>query len=107
MVMSTKQAEPSWVPQQRASKADMIASYLRALGATADDVAHFTTEERREVEKHAGTRRGSDLTWRLVVEMLAGSARPEALCPFCVQGDPEGPVGPPKPYGHLDGCTRR
>jgi hypothetical protein len=104
--MSTKQAEPSWVPEQRARKADKIASTLRAIGATADEVAHFTEQDRRMAEAAATVRRGSATTWRIVTEMLAGSARPEALCPTCGMGDPEGEIGPRKAYRHPGACTR-
>jgi hypothetical protein len=78
------------IAEGRVRKADRLATTLRTLGATADDVAHFTDDDRRMAEASAAVRRGSDDTWRLVTEMLAGSAAPLALCPTCGLGDPEG-----------------
>jgi hypothetical protein len=84
----------------------MIASHLLGLSATADDVAHFNDDDRRMAEKSAGTRKGSDDTWRMVIEMLAASHRGRALCPFCGHGDPEGVAAPPQPFGHPGPCSR-
>lgn len=104
--MTTVSTEPSWVPAKRAAKADKIAAALREFGATADDVVRFGDDERREAEAAAAVRKGSNATWTLVADMLAGSHRPDARCPTCGIGDPEGEIGPPKAYGHSGGCTR-
>lgn len=98
--------EPWYVGHQRAAKASRIAESLRALRATADDVAHFTDEDRRMAEASVSVRRGSQATWRLVTEMLAGSSNPDALCPTCGRGDPEGVVGPRQRFGHEGLCSR-
>lgn len=98
--------EPWWVPEQRAAKADKIATALRGFGATAGDVVYFGEDERREAEAAAAVRKGSDATWTLVVDMLAGSRRPDARCPTCGLGDPEGEIGPPKAYQHDGKCTQ-
>lgn len=102
MTTRTSTAEPSWVPQQRAYKAARLAEALRELGVTADDVARFTAKDRRMAEKATGTNRGSDDTWRLVADMLAGSAQVD--CPFCGHGDPRGTPGPSHRYGHHGPC---
>lgn len=98
--------EPWYVPEQRARKADRLAAVLRTNGATADQVARFTDDQRRTAEAAAAVRRGSSATWRLVTEMLAGSTNPLALCPTCGLGDPEGEPGPRKTYGHTGRCAR-
>lgn len=107
---------PSWddvqrIAQARAIKAAKIVAVIEAGGENADLAAHLTTEQRHEVEKHAGTRTksghwASDETWRVVVEMLAASSRARALCPTCGLGNPAGPVGPRLPHGHQGECTR-
>lgn len=104
--METKAAEPWWVPEQRAHKAARLASALHAIGAKADDAAHFTDADWREAEALAEVRRASVRTRRLATEMLAGSSNPQALCPFCGLGDPEGVPGPRKPFGHPPPCSR-
>lgn len=97
---------PFDVTPQRTAKANRLADVLRKIGATADDVAHFTEDDRRDAEAAAAVRKGSNATWRLTTEMLAGSANPNALCPFCGHGDPEGVPGPRKPWGHEGTCSR-
>lgn len=104
--MTTQTAEPPWVADARARKAAQIAAVLIDMGATAADVVAFTDADRRMAEAQARTRRGSDDTWRVVAEMLAGSARQRSLCPFCHHGDPEGLPGPRKPLGHPGPCAR-
>lgn len=104
--MTAGVTEPWWVPEQRAAKADKIAARLREFGATAADVVRFRDDERREAEAAAAVRKGSDATWTLVVDMLAGSTRTDARCPTCLIGDPLGEPGPAKAYGHDGGCVR-
>lgn len=104
--MTTTQT-PWFVAEKRARKAGQIARALAARGVTADEAVRLTDDERREVEVAAGIKnRGSDRTWRSVVEMLAGSAMPGALCLTCGIGDPDGVEGPPKPWGHQGPCAR-
>lgn len=93
---------PPWVAPKRALKAAEFAGQLRRLGVTADDVAHFTADDRKMAEKATGIGRRSDETWLLTASMLAGSAQVD--CPFCGHGDPQGVPGPPLPYGHDEPC---
>lgn len=104
--MTKTAAEPWYVPQQRADKAARLAASLRAIGATAADVVAFTDADRRDAEAAAAVRRGSEATWRLATDMLAGSTRTDALCPTCGLGDPLGEPGPRKPFGHAGECAR-
>lgn len=106
--MTTSTAtEPPFVHEARIRKAAQIAGVLIGWGATADIVARFTDGDRRATERVAGVRnRGSDDTWRIVVEMVAGSARERALCPFCGHGDPEGVPGPRQSLGHDGPCSQ-
>lgn len=105
--MTTTATEPPWVAEARRRKAAQIAGVLVDMGATADDVAHFTDADKRMAEQAAHVRnRGSDATWRIVTEMIAESARGRALCPFCGHGDPEGVPGPPQPFGHAGPCSQ-
>ena len=98
---------PAFVADRRAQKADQIARRMIDRGITAAQAARLTEDERREIEVAAGVKRpGSDRTWRVVVEMLAGSHMPGALCMTCGIGDPDGVPGPPKPYGHEGPCAR-
>lgn len=90
----------------RALKAAKIADALRAVGCDAATAARLDDRGRRAAEAAAGTRRASDDTWRVTVEMLADSARSRALCPYCGMGDPEAPVGPRKHEGHNGPCSR-
>jgi hypothetical protein len=99
-------AEPWWVESNRARKAAQIAAALQAMGVTAEAAADYDHRHRRAAEAAAGTRKGSNATWRVVIEMLAGSARGRALCPFCGLGDPEGEPGPPMTVGHQGPCRR-
>lgn len=87
----------------RALKAERIAATLRRSGLTAVEAAHLTIAERRGYEVQADVRLGSALTWRLVVDMLAGSVR--VPCPTCGHGDPEGVFGPVREYGHEGPCS--
>lgn len=98
--------EPYWVEGNRARKAAQIVGVLLDIGATPADVAAFTDDDKRMTEAAAGTKRGSDKTWRVVIEMLAGSARQRSLCPFCGHGDPLGVPGPAKPVGHDGPCAQ-
>jgi hypothetical protein len=101
--MSTTVTEPWFVAEQRERKALTLADACRSAGLDADAVAHLDSKGRREVERAAGTRPGSDTTWTLVVSLLAGSAA--APCPWCVHGgDPAGTPGPPMEYGHSGPC---
>lgn len=102
----TTTTEPPWVESARTRKAAQLVGVLMAMGATAEDVAAFTDEDRRMTEVQAGTRKGSAKTWAMVAEMLAGSARKRAWCPFCGLGNPDGDVGPPLPVGHDGPCRR-
>lgn len=104
--MTTTTAEPAYVEFARARKAAQLVDVLLSMGATAQDVAEFTDPDRRMTEAVAGTRKGSDKTWRVVIEMLAGSARRRSLCPFCGHGNPLGGVGPPLMVGHDGECNR-
>lgn len=104
--MTATKSEPWFVPEQRARKAAALATVLRSIGATAEQVIHFTEDDKRETETVAAVNKGSDKTWRLVVEMLAGSSAPDALCPTCGIGDPDGVPGPRKPFMHEGRCAR-
>lgn len=105
--MTTNTAEPWYVPGQRKLKAARIVDCLRLLGVTAADAVQFDQKDRRMAEAAAGvTNRGSDNTWRIVIEMLAGSSREEALCPTCGHGNPLGAIGPPMPYLHEGECRQ-
>lgn len=107
--MSTAPAgyvETAHAAEARALKAYAIATMLLRAGATADTVAHLTEPQRRTAERAAGTRRGSDATWRIVAEMVARSERERARCPFCGLGDPEGVVGPRQAVGHAGPCSK-
>lgn len=95
-----------YVTSKRVAKADRLARVLRTFGATAEDVASFEDADRRMIEADAAVRRGSGATWRLVADMLAGSMRPEALCPTCGIGDPDGVEGARQTYDHPGPCTR-
>ena len=98
---------PWFVAEKRARKADQIARHLTARGIDARVAAHFTDDQRREAERGSGVKgKGSNQTWRAVVERLAGSASPAALCLTCGVGDPEGEIGPRKPHGHPGRCSR-
>jgi len=98
---------PWFVAEKRARKADQIARHLAAGGVTAAQAVRFTEDQRREHEVAAGIKhKGSDTTWRSVIEMLAGSHAPEARCLTCGLGDPEGVDGPPQPFGHDGPCSR-
>lgn len=102
-------AVESWeerAAESRRVKAGRLAHVLRERGDTVVAVAHFGRTERKVVEQAAGTRKASDATWRIVVEMLAHSARERALCTTCGLGDPEGEPGPRKPAGHEGRCSR-
>jgi hypothetical protein len=101
----------------RQRKAERLAGAVRAtaalaLPAAADQrllpaaVTHFTAAQRRDYERIAGVNASSDITWRIVAEMLAGSGRDRALCSTCGLGMPGGQVGPRKPWGHDGPCTR-
>lgn len=104
--MTTTQVEPRFVVEARIRKADALAHLLRNYGETAADVATYTPEDRRMAEAEAEVKASSDKTWRVVIEMLAGSSNPDALCPFCHRGDPEGDPGPRKAYGHDGPCAQ-
>lgn len=94
------------IDEQRSAKAARIAAVLRARGRTPADAARMDRAARREIERAAQTRPASDDTWRVVVEMLAGSARERALCVTCGLGDPDGEPGPRKAAGHEGPCAR-
>lgn len=105
----TKTDVPWFVAEKRAHKADRIARRLAVIGMDAPTAARLTEEQRREVEAAAGIdakHKGSDQTWRSVVDMLAGSHKPGALCLTCGHGDPEGIDGPPQPFGHDGPCSK-
>lgn len=105
--MTTKTAEPWYVDGQRTIKAARIADCLNRLGVTAAHAVEFDQKDRRMAEKAAGiTNRGSNETWLRVIKMLAGSAQPDALCPFCGHGNPLGGIGPPLPYNHSGECNQ-
>jgi hypothetical protein len=90
----------------RGIKASKIVASLTEAGCDAQTAARLDEPGRRLAEQHAGTRKASDDTWRIVVEMLAHSERERALCAFCGLGDPEGEPGPRKPTGHAGACSR-
>ena len=97
---------PWFVAEKRARKADQIARHLAANGITAAQAVRLTDEQRRTYEHGAGVKgKGSNLTWRSVVERLAGSSAPGALCLTCGIGDPDGEPGPRKPHGHPGRCS--
>lgn len=107
MTTTAAKGEPSFVAPQRVAKAEKIVRVLRdGLGMSADEAARLTPRQRHETEIVAGVRKGSQKTWTLVVEMLAGSHMPNAVCPTCGHGDPDGVPGPPKPYGHEGRCAQ-
>lgn len=104
MTTRTSTAEPPWVAPQRVLKAAQFAEALRTLGVTADDVAHFNDQDRKDAEKATGIGKRSPETWLLTLSMLAGSAQVD--CPFCGHGDPLGGYGPPLPYRHDEPCNK-
>lgn len=102
----TATAEPWFVTAARARKADLIVRGLLLDSVTADQAARFTDDQQRAAAAAVGKPRPSVLTWRTVVEMLAGSRAERALCPTCGLGDPQGDPGPRKPYQHPGRCAR-
>lgn len=91
----------------RSLKAAKIARVLRAAGCDAATVVRLDDKARRLAETTAGLqRKASDDTWRVVVEMLAESARARALCTTCGIGDPQGIPGPRKTDGHSGPCSK-
>lgn len=60
----------------RTLKAAYIMDACHAAGLDADAAAHLDAKGRRAMEKAAGTRRGSDDTWLLVVTLMAREGRP-------------------------------
>jgi hypothetical protein len=100
----TSTAEPPWVAPKRVLKAAEFAEALRALRVTADDIAHFTDQDRKDAEKATGFGKRSPETWMLTLSMLAGSAQVD--CPYCGHGDPLGAPGPIKRYGHKGACSQ-
>ena len=105
--MTTQTEVPWFVAEKRAAKADQIARHLEAAGIDAAAATRLSDDERREHEVAAGVHhKGSDTTWRSVIEMLAGSTMPGALCRTCGLGDPEGVSGPRKPHGHAGPCSQ-
>ena len=103
----TQTEVPWFVAEKRARKADQIARHLAARGVTAAAAVRLTEDERRTFERSAGVKaKGSDLTWRSVIERLAGSHAPGALCLTCGIGDPDGEPGPRKPHGHEGRCSQ-
>jgi hypothetical protein len=101
----TGNTEPSWVAEQRSYKASKLAASLRNGGISTETAARYGPAGRRAAERIAGINKASDATWRQALDMLVGSAGPDALCPFCWHGDPLGTPGPKKPYGHKDPCA--
>jgi len=93
-----------WITESRTHKALALADECRRQGLSAVGVLHSTEQKRRELEHAAGTHKGSDDTWRQVIGLLLGAAM--YPCPWCLIGDPEGPVGPPQEYGHPGLCVR-
>jgi hypothetical protein len=104
--VTTATREPAWVPERRALKASQLAASLRDHGITAADAARYDSPARRAAELVAKVRKASDDTWRIALDMLAGSTQQHALCPFCGHGDPEGTDGPRKPFGHESPCAK-
>lgn len=98
--------KPWFVAEKRARKADRIARHLESIGVDPAAAARLGDEERREAEKAAAVPVASEETWRSVVEMLAGSLMPGALCRTCGIGDPDGVDGPRKPHQHAGPCAR-
>ena len=88
----------------RVDKAARLAHAMTSDGLTATDAARMAADARRAVEAHAGVRIGSAATWRTALDILAGSVRVD--CPTCGHGDPDGAIGPVKPYGHTGPCAR-
>jgi hypothetical protein len=103
---TTSAAEPWFVASARAAKADLIVRGLMREGVTADQAARFTDDQQYAAAEAVGKPLPSRQTWRLVVEMLAGSRAERALCPTCGCGDPQGDPGPRKPYQHPGRCAR-
>lgn len=102
MATATGTAEPAFVAPKRVLKAAEFAEALRRLGVTADDAAHFTDQDRKDAEKATRIGQRSPETWRITLDMLAGSAQVD--CPFCGHGSPLGIPGPPMQYGHDGEC---
>lgn len=95
------------IAHDRALKATDIFLACERLRVNAAQAAHFTPQERHDIEVLAQVRRpASDATWRIVVEMLAKSARARALCVTCGLGDPQGEIGPRLTTGHEGPCRR-
>lgn len=103
----TQTQVPHFVADKRRRKADQIARACEARGLSAGEATRLDDDQRREIEAEAGVKHpGSDMTWRAVVSMLAGSHSPGAVCLTCGIGDPEGVSGPPKPHGHPGPCAK-
>ena len=92
------------IADMRLRKAERIAGAVVGRGLTPTDAARLGADARRQIEKQAGIRVGSSETWRIVVDILAGSAR--IACPTCGHGDPSGSPGPVKTFGHDGACAR-
>jgi hypothetical protein len=103
--MAAPGTEPAWVPRQRARKAEKIANVLRSNGCTALEAVRLDADDRAMVETLAEVRQGSAATWRLVIDMLAGSRNPLAACQTCLIGDPQGITVRPLPFGHTGPCA--
>jgi hypothetical protein len=94
------------IDEARRDKAERIVLVLRGDRVPPEHVAHLTDVDRHILEARAGVRRGSNQTWRLVADLMAGSIRWKARCRTCGHGAPDGVNTPPKPANHEGVCAR-
>jgi hypothetical protein len=104
--LTTRNWNPERIAERRRVKAERIVAVLLGDRLSPADVAHLDNLDRHIIEARAGVRPGSDETWRLVADLMAGSARWTARCGTCHRGDPDGVDGPPKPHRHTGRCAR-
>lgn len=66
----TDYAHNGYAEQKRTEKAVALEAACTDHGLSSDQVRRFDSKDRRWFEKIAGTRPGSDDTWRLVVRLM-------------------------------------
>ena len=92
------------IDASRRDKAERIVLVLRGDRVPPEHVAHLTDADRRDIEARAGTRIGSNQTWRLVADLMAGSIRWNARCRTCGHGAPDG-VNTPRSRSSTKACA--
>lgn len=95
-------ATSGYAQEARTRKAIALETALRLGGFDSELAAELTADQRRQVEKAAGTRPASDTTWDLVLTFMRdaeGRAKVPEHCVFCRAGG-----HPLKPTGHEGPC---